>query len=153
MMHTKHVIFMILPLLFVPLVYGMSSTPDAGAVPRDPHWGKSGSCHLSEVAPSMDCCWQEPDIMNPGETIQWCQTCDTHTGDCDPPYRSSSTGPPVLPDEGVVDEPTTPTPSPTSPFRPPTGGVIDQPKYPTTPTSPTAPNPQSPLTLPPTKGR
>jgi hypothetical protein len=29
MIHTKRVIFMILALLFVPLVYGMSSTPDA----------------------------------------------------------------------------------------------------------------------------
>src|ERR687895_1992980 len=35
MIHTKRVIFMILPLLFVPLVYGLSSTPDACAVPDE----------------------------------------------------------------------------------------------------------------------
>jgi hypothetical protein len=151
MIHTKRVIFMILPLLFVPLVYGLSSTPDACAVPRDPNFGKSGSCALSdpEDNPSgttvMTCCWEEPDILNPGETIQWCQTCDM-SGDCTPPYRSSSTGPLVLPDEGVVDE--TPTPTPTSPFRPPTGGVLDPPTQ-----TPPPPPTQTPVpTPPPPKG-
>ena len=38
MLHPKRAIFMILPLLFVPLVYGMSSTPDACAVPPDPNY-------------------------------------------------------------------------------------------------------------------
>ena len=116
---------MVLPLLFVPLVYAMSSTPDACAEPRDPNWGKSGNCFEHENVSQMTCCWEEPDILNPGETITWCQTCQG--SECSDVFRSSSTGPPVLPDEGVVDEPTTPAPSPTSPFRPPTGGVFDPP--------------------------
>jgi hypothetical protein len=35
---------MILPLLFVPVVYGISSTPDASAVPPDPGWMDSNTC-------------------------------------------------------------------------------------------------------------
>ena len=38
---------------------------------------------------------------------------------CDPVFRQITSGPPVLPKEGVLDEP--PTPSLTSPFAPPTG--------------------------------
>ncbi|CAN5707638.1 hypothetical protein BH23THE1_BH23THE1_17430 [soil metagenome] len=126
MIHSKRVIFIVLPLLFVPLVHGMSSTPDACAVPRDPNWGKSGFCIQTDSGYSMTCCWEEPDILNPGETIEWCQKC--RGSDCDEIFRSSSTGPLVIPDEGgVADEPTTSTPSPTSPPRPPTGGVFDPP--------------------------
>lgn len=141
MLHTKHVISMILPLLFVPLVYAMSSTPDACAVPKDPRWGKSGVCLGPTDSGRMTCCWEETDILNPEETITWCQTC--LGSDCDPVFRSSSTGPLVPPKEGVVDETPTPTPSPNSPFRPPTGGVFDPPNE-----SPPTPKP-SPFPTPP----
>ena len=99
---------MVLPLLFVPLVYGLSSTPNACAVPPDYGWYGSHECFLS--GDFYTCCWEEPDLYNPGEVIQWCQTCDLNTFDCDQVHS--------------------PPPSPTGPFTPPQGGVLEQPEQP-----------------------
>jgi hypothetical protein len=80
MIHTKRVIFMILPLLFVPLVYGLSSTPDACAAPPDANYGSaSASCSTDEYLQRKTCCWYLPD----GETIR-CQSCFVGMGN-DPP--------------------------------------------------------------------
>jgi hypothetical protein len=79
MIHTKRVIFMILPLLFVPLVYGMSSTPDACAVPPAPGWDSSKSCDSAGKYPivgvEVTCCWRE---RVPGQILgeEYCQTCE-----------------------------------------------------------------------------
>ena len=123
MIHSKRVIFIVLPLLFVPLVHGMSSTPDAYAEPRDPNWGKNGICYQSGSESRMTCCWEEPDILNPGETIEWCQKC--LGSDCEPIYTPRSTGPLT---DGVFD--------------PPTGSVSDDPQ---------AGNNENP-SIPPTEG-
>jgi hypothetical protein len=78
MIHTKRVIFMILPLLFVPLVYGISSTPDACAAPPDSRWDSSKSCDGLKVQSEgveVTCCWREriPGLLL-GE--EYCQTCE-----------------------------------------------------------------------------
>jgi hypothetical protein len=123
MIHTKRVIFMILPLLFAPLVYGLSSTPDACAAPTDPKWD-TGTCYNWEYSALRTCCWQEPDILNPGETIAWCQTCNLDGTNCGAVFFRSSTGPLAPPQDGVLEEPLTP---PTGPFAPPGGfGILQQ---------------------------
>jgi hypothetical protein len=101
MIHTKRVIFMILPLLFVPVVYSISSTPDACALPPDKGWDMSKDCY-DEPDGDVTCCWEEPDIMNPGETITWCQSCGT-----DRDTGEFNCGPVA-----------SPAPSPTAPFTP-----------------------------------
>jgi hypothetical protein len=71
----KRVIFVALPLLLAPLVYGTvySSTSEfeACATPNNSpcfNYNKGGWTHEY-------CCWEEDDIMNPGEKIKWCQDC------------------------------------------------------------------------------
>jgi hypothetical protein len=125
MIYTKRVIFMIVPLLFVPLVYGLSSTPDACAAPKDPKWD-TGTCYNWENLPLSTCCWQEPDILNPGETITWCQTCNLDGTNCGAVFFRSSTGPLAPPQDGVLQQ-TTPPPTPLGPFAPPVGGVFQEP--------------------------
>jgi len=66
MIHTKRVIFMILPLLFVPLVYGMSYTPNVCAVPRDEGFGHPNASCFTEALDTPGsyataCCWTEVD--------------------------------------------------------------------------------------------
>jgi hypothetical protein len=81
MIHTKRVIFMILPLLFVPLVYGISSTPDACAAPNAaPNSAKCRTYADSENPSSIisTCCWTEVDAE--GIEIEYCQHCDYNPG-------------------------------------------------------------------------
>jgi hypothetical protein len=138
MTHTKRVIFMVLPLLFVPLVYGLSSTPDACAV-------RVGMKHCDKVEGKPEteiCCWLESTKEG---TKTLCQTCTGKGTDvviCEdpepitiqqPPASTPAPGPFVLPEDGVLQQPTSP---PTSPFAPPRGGgILQQPE-----TSPTTPS-------------
>jgi hypothetical protein len=71
MIHGKRMIFMVLPLLFVPLVYGISSTPDACALPPDPKRQTSTDCRdvIGGTLRGGECCWTGDD----GE--KYCQTC------------------------------------------------------------------------------
>jgi hypothetical protein len=74
----------------------------------------------------MTCCWDEPDILNPGETIEWCQKC--LGSDCEPIYSPRSTGPPT---DGVFDPPGVVSDDPQAgnnenPSIPPTEGVTDE---------------------------
>jgi hypothetical protein len=66
LINTKHVIFMVLPLLFVPLVYGLSSTPDACAAP-EAGWRSSQDCTVTSFGGVL-CCWKE-------NGVEYCQTC------------------------------------------------------------------------------
>ena len=141
MIHTKRVIFMILPLLFVPLVYGLSSSPNACAEPKDPNWGYGDNTACIEIGNRMSCCWSEPDLYNPGETITWCQTCDGDGTNCGPiTSRSPPPSPtgPFTPPQGGVEQPPASTPPPLfgeNTNVPPTGG-IEQPPTTTTPQIP-----------------
>jgi hypothetical protein len=129
---------MILPLLFVPLVYGLSSTPNACAVPPDAGWSTSKDCHWDPRDPDktkLTCCWADK------EGFTWCQTCTTTEDnfDCDPVFSQppSPTGP-FTPPQGGVEQPPTPTPPPLfgeNTNVPPTGG-IEQPPTTTTPQIP-----------------
>jgi hypothetical protein len=81
----KRAIFMVLPLLLVPLVYGLSSTPDVCALPREPGFSGSMDCTtkwIRENPPKfkLTCCWNEPVIFT-----KMCQTCtnDDKNGDGD----------------------------------------------------------------------
>jgi hypothetical protein len=87
MMHTKRVIFVALPLLFVPLVYGFSSTPDACAAPNVAPTGAQCWTYPLSDSPGnyvTTCCWTEVDAE--GIEIEYCQHCDynpstgTHSG-------------------------------------------------------------------------
>jgi hypothetical protein len=76
MIHTNRVIFMILPLLFVPLVYGISSTPDACAAPNVAPTSAKCRTYPDSEKPSIiysTCCWTEGGI-------QYCQHCDYNPG-------------------------------------------------------------------------
>jgi hypothetical protein len=71
---------MVLPLLFVPLVYGISSTPDACALPPSQGWKDSKDCSTGEydypgVGSWINCCWSEYD-PSAGKYVKKCQTCD-----------------------------------------------------------------------------
>ncbi len=140
MIHTKRVIFMVLPLLFVPLVYGLSSTPDACAVRVS-----NKICDKVEGKPESEiCCWLER-TKEGTKTI--CQTCTGKGTDvviCDDPepmFQQPATptptpGPLVLPEDGVLQQP---TPTPASPLGPkpftPLGeGTIQEPQTTPTPT-------------------
>lgn len=89
-MQIRLVIFILTGVLLVPFVYGISSVPEVCAAPKDPNWGKTGECRnisVGEGQQVMECCWQEPDILNPGETITWCHICaDLGFGDCGTVY-------------------------------------------------------------------
>jgi hypothetical protein len=124
MIHSKRVIFMILPLLFVPLVYGMSSTPDACAAP-EAGWRNSQDCTITSLGGVL-CCWEE-------NGVDYCQTCiripygtpGTEEGgwECTTPEVGLVTPPPLfgrnipLPG-GVFEQPeiTAATPIPRPPF-------------------------------------
>jgi hypothetical protein len=116
---------MILPLLFVPLVYGLSSTPDACAAPKDPKWD-TGTCYNWEYSALRTCCWQEPDILNPGETIAWCQTCDSNGENCGSIFlERSPTGPLAPLEDGVLEQPEQPPLFGRNEGAvPPTGGIL-----------------------------
>jgi hypothetical protein len=132
----RRVIFMILPLLFVPLVYGMSSTPDACAVPPDSNFGSaSASCSTDADTQRKTCCWYLPD----GKTIR-CQSCFVGTGN-DPPTHCTEVKFEVTP-TGVLEQPLTATPPPLfgeNTKVPPTAGIEQQ---------PTTTTPQIPPKLP-----
>jgi hypothetical protein len=113
---------MILPLLFVPLVYGMSSTPDACAVPPDSGYRGSYSCSAVKADMTKTCCWRE---RVPGQIlgVEYCQTCKVdseHTPtDCEqkelqhPGFPEPTPQVPQLfPDGGVLEQPPTTTPPP-----------------------------------------
>ena len=144
MIHTKSVIFMVLPLLFVPLVYGLSSTPDACAVPPDSNFGSaSASCSTDADTQRKTCCWYLPD----GKTIR-CQSCFVGTGN-DPPthctevkFEVTPTPGPFAPlGNGVLEQPLTATPPlfGENTKVPPTAGIEQQ---------PTTTTPQIPPRLP-----
>jgi hypothetical protein len=145
MIHTKRVIFMILPLLSVPLVYGISSTPDACAAPQDPGYqtSKRGTLKVSQFKDVKTCCWRE---KVPGQILgkEYCQTCTTSTGSgetvCDEKKPKAleppTTGEGILPGQGGAAE------QPEQPLFggqndagvPPTGGIEQPPTATTQPT-------------------
>ena len=161
MIHTKRVIFMILPLLFVPLVYSISSTRDAcAAPPLIPDWDYSKCSIPTPIDPGVKlCCWTDP-VTEPFG-IRYCQSClyDIPSGDyiCSdiethyPGMKLPTPSPtPSVPEgalpQGEIQQPT-PTPPPTGGKglfgsevlpTPPTG--LAQPTEPPAPTSePTVP--------------
>jgi hypothetical protein len=112
MIHTKHVIFMVLPLLFVPLVYGLSSTPDACAAP-EAGWRSSQDCTVTSFGGVL-CCWKE-------NGVEYCQTCIRI------PYGTPGTeegGWECTTKEKSLEQP--PTPQPFDPTAPLQGGVLEQ---------------------------
>jgi hypothetical protein len=109
MIHTKRVIFMILPLLFVPLVYGLSSTPDACAAPQDPKYGTTADCKGPDPKYGyVTCCWEV-------DKQKYCQACKTDgkTVQCGPV-------------QGPIGLEQPPTPQPFNPAAPLQGGVLEQ---------------------------
>jgi hypothetical protein len=112
MIHTKRVIFMVLPLLFVPLVYGLSSTPDACAAP-EAGWRSSQDCTVTSFGGVL-CCWKE-------NGVEYCQTCIRI------PYGTPGTeegGWECTTKEKSLEQP--PTPQPFDPTAPLQGGVLEQ---------------------------
>ena len=140
MIHTKRVIFMILPLLFVPLVYGISITPDACAVPPDSAWHGSRTCggesKNANGETTKTCCWKEGEVM-------YCQTCTYWEGaygfnyDCKPKVAQMTTPPGPLTPGNLQNLPTLEQmPTTTPPLFGETPGGAEQP-HTLTPTQPT----------------
>jgi hypothetical protein len=111
-MQSRPPIFVVSAILLVPFVYGISAIDDACAVPKDPNWGKVGNCQIISAGGSddiMECCWEEPDILNQGKTITWCQRCaDSGFGECGSIYLKPS-GKDIIapPGGGVLQDPLT----------------------------------------------
>jgi hypothetical protein len=99
---------MVLPLLFVPLVYGLSSTPDACAEPMDPNNSPENCKGPEDKYGYVTCCWKKD-----GKT--YCQACKTDgkTVQC-----GKVQGP-----IGLEQPPTPPVFDPTAPMQ---GGVLKQ---------------------------
>jgi hypothetical protein len=134
MIHSKRVIFMILPLLFVPLVYDMSSTPDACALPRDP--AKNKSCDVNKDG-TQTCCWR---VRVPGKILAdtYCQTCKgPYSDDCGSPTKQLTVPQGAFENLPTLEQvPTTPSPPPLFGRNIPLqgSGVFGQPTTTTTPT-------------------
>lgn len=109
-MQIKPPIFVVTVILLVPFVYGFSIIPDVCAAPKDPNWGKSGNC-VVEDSGDMMCCWDEPDLNNPGEFITWCQNCESNGENCGPVYLKPATPSTGIPPSGggaeVLQDPST----------------------------------------------
>lgn len=111
---------MVLPLLFVPLVYGISYTPNVCAERPAPGWQSSSDCRSwgggTTGVKFTTCCWNEGGV-------KYCQTCvpileGSNEGEqeCTPKEKQS-----------LEQPPTPPTFDPTSPLQ---GGVLEQPEQP-----------------------
>lgn len=120
-MKSRFVIFLLTGVLLVPFVYGLSSVSEVCAAPKDPNWGKTGECRNISVGDGqqvMECCWEEPDILNPGETITWCQRCaDSGFGECGSIYLKPTEDLAVPPSGGVLQEPSTDSKGPMDSFK------------------------------------
>jgi hypothetical protein len=111
----KPVIFVFSAVLLVPFVYALSYTPEVCALDADPHWGKTGECQDISVGDGKvvkECCWEEPDVLNPGKTIKWCQRCATEGAeggkDCGPVYvKPTGKDLVVPPSGGILQDPST----------------------------------------------
>ena len=119
---SRFVIFLLTGVLLVPFVYGLSSVSEVCAAPKDPNWGKTGECRNISVGDGqqvMECCWEEPDILNPGETITWCQRCaDFGFGECGSIYlKPTGEDLAVPPSGGVLQEPSTDSKGPLDSFK------------------------------------
>ena len=169
--HAKPVIFFALPLLFVPLSYGISFTPSACALPPDSGWLSSNTCGAETTDPrsgdtKRTCCWKEtqrgpyPKI---GTTeVRYCQTCTYPAGggspDCKPKEVQLMTPSSRLP-AGVLENPpltleqvpTNPTPplSAENTNIPPSGGEEKTPTLNPTPKQQTPNIEHSPQTVSP----
>jgi hypothetical protein len=112
-METKYAIFIVSTPLLIPFLYYSTSLSDACALPPDPQWGKTGNCYfpVSSDHDIMTCCWEEPDLYNPGETVTWCQTCTTTEGT-------------QVCDEAVI-KPASPTSPQAGTHNPPQGSVLE----------------------------
>jgi hypothetical protein len=124
----KHLISVVL-FLVVALIHSSYSGFEAFAEPADPNWGELCCCELAPDKETTTCCWTEPDLYNPGETVTWCQTCD-FCGDFCGPLASQPTRSEGIPPGGwVLDSgDSSSTSPPTGPIAPPQGGgVLQQP--------------------------
>jgi hypothetical protein len=116
----KLLIFVVISVLVVALMYSSVSTSGVFAVPPDDNFG-GRNCVIHDDL-TVTCCWQEPDLNNPGEEVSWCQTCNLDPTDCGP--LRSSTGPFAPPQDGILDEPPAPPSGPAAPLQ--DGGVLQQ---------------------------
>ena len=91
----KHIKFLALPILLVPLIHGLSPVHDVCAVPPDIHWrgdmGKQCKEEQSENGSHVKCCWKEP-VLDSILVHEYCQTCRSVDGkgawECEPKLKS-----------------------------------------------------------------
>jgi hypothetical protein len=119
------VIFVVISVLVVAFIYSSYLGFEAFAEPADPNWGVEGTCELTPDKETTTCCWTEPDLYNPGETVTWCQTCNFYGDFCGPIHLDSNpTGPFAPLKDGVLEE----QPQPSGSTAPPQDdGVLQQP--------------------------
>lgn len=128
-------------ILTIFLICSVSNTSLIFSLPPDPNYGKRGECFILEGDKDMRCCWEEPDILNPGETIKWCQTC-AHVfppSNCGPVFSEnpSPKGPISHSEDGVLEQPEEPSSNDDNDF--PNDGVVEEPKSPLQGDSPNTP--------------
>ena len=85
------VIFVVISVLVVTLMFSSFSGFEAFAVPKDPNWGKTGSCYTTNDGKITHCCWKVGE-----ETLcQYCRTDVVATGaNCGPVKREVAPTPP-----------------------------------------------------------
>ncbi|HET6589063.1 MAG TPA: hypothetical protein VFG45_02745 [Candidatus Nitrosocosmicus sp.] len=126
-MKNKSLVYTFVSLLILFISYGGF---EALALPPDPNFGKPEECIIDEKDNEIFCCWYEPDILNPGDEVHWCQTCDN----TDPPSNcgalgiktDSPRGPASSLDDGVLQQPKESSPDNNNAF--PNDGVVEEPK-------------------------
>lgn len=123
----KHLIFVAISVLVVAFAIISYLGFEAFAVPRDPNYVPNEKCMPNMDGTRLTCCWDEPDILNPGEFIHWCQSCDFDGGNCGEVFSQSPqpTGPFAPPQDGVLEQPPAPPSDPAAPLQ--DGEVLQQP--------------------------
>jgi hypothetical protein len=141
------VIFVVISALVVVLIHGPSSTFYVFAVPPDSNWGKDvDKCSASvgiwgEIA--LTCCWNSDgeavENDTPGALCQQCNPMVEGERECGSVHRTSlPTSDIIPPQDGVLEQPPSPTPRTPGQSILPGEGVLEQP-----PTS-TQPGPRTP---------
>ncbi|WP_415311614.1 hypothetical protein [Candidatus Nitrosocosmicus sp. FF01] len=106
-------------LMAISLICFICSAPLVFGVPPDPNFGSQNQCSIrdgpfGEKDQIINCCWDEPDLLNPGKTVNWCQSCinTIPPSNCSELYIETPSSPqdPASPiqDDGVLEQPDKP---------------------------------------------
>ena len=144
-MKIKSVFYALVSVLLVSTSYGGY---EALALPPDTNFGSQNKCTIRDGPQGqkdqyITCCWSEPDLLNPGETINWCQSCvnTVPPSNCNEVFieTSSPTDSATAPSQNdeVLEQPEESSPNDNN--NSPNDGILQQPKSPFQGNSPNNP--------------